>query len=124
MRSNITLLMALSILLLPCQGFAQTQPSGSQAPIQQGGKCFEGNVQVRIRLKNGEKIDGGLMEKTTDEIKVCQKGNLQLFAASNVAEMKTRMTGDQRFKHTIKVLGIAWGAIVLFGLVVYGTSRN
>lgn len=124
MRSIITLLIAFCILLLPCKGIAQTQPSNNQASIQQGEKCVEGKVLVRIKLKNGEKIEGGLIEKTTDEVKVCHKGNTQLFATKDIREMKTKLTGNQRVKHTFKVLGIAWGVLFLLSLVLYGTRRN
>jgi hypothetical protein len=124
MRSLIILLIASGILLLPCQGFAQTQVSNNQAAIQQGEKCFEGNVLVRIKLKNGEKIEGGLLEKTPEDIKVCRKGNSRLIATNDISELKTKLTGNQRFKHTIKVLGIAWGAIILYGLIRYGASKS
>jgi hypothetical protein len=123
MRSIMILLIALGILLLPCQGFTQTRVSNNQAALQQGEKCFEGNVLVRIKLKNGEKVEGALLEKTTDEVKICRKSNTQLIATNDIEEIKTKMTGKQRFRHTFKVLGIAWGVSMLATLILYGSNK-
>jgi hypothetical protein len=124
MRSIISLFIAISILLLPSQSFAQTQSSNHPGSSQQGEKCSEENVLVRIKLKNREKLEGGLLEKTSNDVKVCQKGNTRLIATNDIRELKTKMTGAQRFRHTLRILGVACGATILFGLILYSASRT
>jgi len=118
MRFITTLLLAFGFVFLPCKGFAQQQLGNNQSSIQQGEPCAAGNVPLRITLKNGEKVDGGLLEKTDREIKICRKGSTRLIATNDISELKTRMTGIQRFTHTVKVLGITAGAFIATGLIL------
>lgn len=124
MRSIMILLLTFSFLLLPCKGFAQRQPDNGQASIQQNEPCTAGNIPVRIKLKNGEKVEGSLLEKTAEEVKVCLKGNTRLIAANDIKELKTRMTGNQRFTHSIKVISIFVGAVIAYGLLRYASIKD
>jgi hypothetical protein len=124
MRFITILLLVFSFVFLPCKGFAQQQSGNNQSSIQQGEPCAAGNIPVRIILKNGEKVDAGLLEKTDREIKVCRKGSTRLIAANDVSELKTRMTGSQRFTHTVKVLGITAVAFIAIGLSLGSIYRS
>jgi hypothetical protein len=112
-------LLAFSLLILPCRGFAQN-PSGSPtATVQHSEKCGVEIVPVHIKLKSGEKVKGGLLEKTADQVKVCRKGSVIRVSTDDIWEMKTKMTGNQRFTHSIKVIGIFVGAFIAFGFLRY-----
>jgi hypothetical protein len=123
MRFTTILLLVFSFVLLPCKGLAQKQ-SNNQASIRQGEPCTAGNVPVRIKLRNGDKVDGGLLEKTDDAVKVCRKGNTRLIATNDIRELKTRMTGNQRFTHSIKVISIFVGAIIAYVLLRYASIKD
>jgi hypothetical protein len=123
MRLITTLLLAFSFVFLPCKGFGQQQSGKTQTSIQQGEPCAAGNVPLRITLKNGEKVDGGLLEKTNDTVKICRKGSTRLIATNDISELKTKMTGNQRFTHTLKVLGICWTVLIIFGISYVKASR-
>lgn len=120
MRSLMILLLVIHLLLIPQQSFAQTQTTVPQSVLQ-GATCREGNIQVRVKLKTGEKIKGGLLEKTDDAIQVCDNGISRNVSTTEIKEIKTLMTGSQRTVHTFKVLGIAWGISLLFALAGYLT---
>jgi hypothetical protein len=112
-------LLAFSILILPCKSFAQNLSGNQPATVQQKARCGSEIVPVHIKLKSGEKVKGGLLEKTADQVKVCRKGSVILVSTDDIWEMKTKMTGHQRFAHSVKVIGIFVGAIIAFGLLRY-----
>jgi hypothetical protein len=122
MRSLTILLVAIHLSLFPYPGFAQTQSTALQS-VPQSASCREGKIQVRIKLKNGNKVKGGLLEKSDDAIQVCDNGISRSFSTSEIKEIKTLMTGSQRTLHTFKVLGIAWGIAILLGLARYLASE-
>jgi hypothetical protein len=122
MRTITIMLATLSFLLLPCNSFAQIQSNNQPSASPQGAKCRTGTISVRIKLISGEKIEGGLLEKTDDAVQVCKRGVSRTIATTEIDEINTRMTGNQRVRHTFKVLGIAWGVSILLGLMAYGTQ--
>jgi hypothetical protein len=124
MRFITILLLVFSFVFLPCKGFAQQQSGNNQTSIQQGEPCTAGNVPIRIKLKNGDKVEGSLLEKTAEEVKVCRKGTTRLIAANDIKELKTKMTGSQRFTHSVKVISIFVGAVIAYGLLRYLSLKD
>jgi hypothetical protein len=112
-------LLVFSILILPCKGFAQNSPENHPATTQQSERCGVQIVPVHIKLKSGKKVKGGLLEKTADQVKVCRKGSVILVSTDDIEDMKTKMTGNQRFTHSVKVLGIFVGSFIAFGFLRY-----
>lgn len=119
MRLITTALLIFGILFMPCKGFAQSPPIGQ--PVE---TCGPTDMPVQVKLKTGEKVKGDLLEKTDQQIKVCRKGSTFWIPTNDIRDLKTRMTGKQRFRHTLRVLGIFIVVATIHGYLRYAANSD
>jgi hypothetical protein len=106
MRCITTLLLLFSLIFLSVPGLAQQSAAGQPTATQENEPCEAGSVPVTIKLRGGGKLEGALIEKTAETISICEKGRTRVVETRNVSQLKTRMTGEQRLKHSLRVIGI------------------
>jgi hypothetical protein len=113
MHRCLILLTVFALLFLPNQIFAQP----GQPAAQKDADCEAAKVNVQVKLKNGDTINGTSIEINKQEVKLCRDGIVQTIPGEQIKEVKSRQTPGQRFKHAARVLGIAFGAILAFGFI-------
>lgn len=114
MRRWAVLFIVFILLLLPNRNFAQVNPP---AVSQQAEVCQPSKVHLRIKLKTGDSLTGDSLELNQQEVKICRDGKVQSIPAEQIKEVKSRQTAIQRFRHTARVVGLTFAAIIVFGLI-------
>jgi hypothetical protein len=122
MRCFTTLLLLFSLSFLSVPSLARQSVGRQPASAQENEPCEAGSVPVTIKLRGGGKLEGALLEKTAETISICEKGRTRVIETRNVSQLKTRMTGEQRLKHSLKVIGIFMAFSIFFSYLRFRAS--